>query len=203
MHKTMEAKLKVTDIFETIQGEGGNVGKVAVFIRLAGCNKSCWFCDTSWDNCREYSILEILQELKKYKTKFIVWTGGEPTLQLNREIISVFKQKDYYQAIETNGSNPVPKGIDYIACSPKVGLNVLKKNIEHADEFRYPFGVNVKEPPAIHELPPAKHYFVSPIFDGTRKNHLNKSNLKGCLEFIKAHPEWKISVQVHKLLNIP
>jgi organic radical activating enzyme len=195
--------LKVVEIFRSIQGEGANAGMDATFIRLAGCNMKCSYCDTDFSKGKTYSIDELLKGLQRLGSKNIIWTGGEPTLQLNREIISVFKQKDYYQAIETNGSNPVPKGIDYIACSPKVGLNVLKKNIEHADEFRYPFGVNVKEPPAIHELPPAKHYFVSPIFDGTRKNHLNKSNLKGCLEFIKAHPEWKISVQVHKLLNIP
>jgi len=195
--------LKVVEIFRSIQGEGANAGMDATFIRLAGCNMKCSYCDTDFSKGKTYPIDELLKGLQRLGSKNIIWTGGEPTLQLNREIISVFKQKDYYQAIETNGSNPVPKGIDYIACSPKVGLNVLKKNIEHADEFRYPFGVNVKEPPAIHELPPAKHYFVSPIFDGTRKNHLNKSNLKGCLEFIKAHPEWKISVQVHKLLNIP
>lgn len=197
----MKHKLKVVEIFNSIQGEGANVGKSATFIRLSNCNKNCSFCDTDWDNGTEMTVEEILTEVQRYSSKMIIWTGGEPTLQLTAEILNEFK--NFYQAIETNGTNPVPYGIDYISCSPKVGINTLNRNFDSVDEFRYPVVVGDKIP-SIDELPLATNYFLSPIFVGEEKKRLeiNKKNLDYCLLLIQQDPRWRLSVQLHKLLNV-
>jgi 7-carboxy-7-deazaguanine synthase len=197
----MKSKLKVVEIFNSIQGEGANVGKAATFIRLSNCNKNCSYCDTDWDQGTEMTLEEILAEVQKYTTKMIIWTGGEPTLQLTAEILNEFK--DYYQAIETNGTNPVPYGIDYVSCSPKVATSTLNRNFDSVDEFRFPVVAGDKLP-SIDELPLANNYFLSPIFVGEEKKRLeiNKKNLDYCLELIQQDPRWRLSVQLHKLLNV-
>jgi len=197
----MKLKLKVVEIFNSIQGEGANVGRSATFIRLSNCNKNCSFCDTDWDKGTEMTIEEVLVEVQKYFSNMIIWTGGEPTLQLTSEILSHFK--NYYQAIETNGTNPVPAGIDYISCSPKVELKILKRNFQSVDEFRF-LVVAGDELPSIDDLPRASNYFLSPIFVGEMKKRLeiNRKNLDYCLDVIQQDPRWRLSVQLHKLLNV-
>ena len=197
----MKLKLKVVEIFNSIQGEGANVGRSATFIRLSNCNKNCAYCDTDWDFGTEMTVDEILAEVGKYPDSMIVWTGGEPTLQLTSEILAEFK--DFFQAIETNGTNPVPAGIDYISCSPKVGCEVLKQNFVSVDEFRFPI-IAGDEIPSIDVLPQASNYFLSPIFDGEVKKRveINRANLDYCLSVIQHDPRWRLSVQLHKLINV-
>jgi 7-carboxy-7-deazaguanine synthase len=197
----MKLKLKVVEIFNSIQGEGANVGKSATFVRLSNCNKNCAYCDTDWDFGTEMTVDEILSEVRKYQGSMIVWTGGEPTLQLTSEILAEFKS--YFQAIETNGTNPVPAGIDYISCSPKVGCEMLKQNFGSVDEFRFPV-VAGDEIPSIDVLPHASNYFLSPIFDGEVKKRveINRTNLDYCLSVIQRDPRWRLSVQLHKLINV-
>ena len=111
---------------------------------------------------KEMSINQIKGILSRFKSKTIIWTGGEPTMQLNDEILSHFKE--YYNCIETNGTNPVPRDIDYISCSPKVTVEELNINFPNGvNEIRYPVS---KETiiPRIEDLPKAKHYFLSPVF---------------------------------------
>ncbi len=120
--------LKVSEIFYSLQGEGARIGTPTVFIRLTGCKtKNACFaagikCDTEFESGKELSItdIELWLKLNAPKCKEITWTGGEPTDQLTEEIISYFKNLGFYQAIETSGLNPVPKGIDFICVSPKV-----------------------------------------------------------------------------------
>jgi len=193
--------MKVAEIFYSLQGEGANMGKPAIFIRLAGCNKDCWFCDTNWKNGIEMSIEEILQKIEKYPAKMIIWTGGEPTLQLSNEILHHFTH--YYNCIETNGTNPVPSKIDYIACSPKVDVEVLHKNFDFVNEFRFPYYKEIENTlPKIADLPKADNYFLSPILFGNdifaKKN---RENVISSIDFIKKNPQWRLSVQTHKLLN--
>jgi 7-carboxy-7-deazaguanine synthase len=197
----MKPKLKVVEIFNSIQGEGANVGRSATFIRLSNCNKNCAYCDTDWDKGTEMTLDEVLAEVKKYSSNMIIWTGGEPTLQLTSEILSVFST--YYQAIETNGTNPVPSEIDYISCSPKVEPAILNRNFQTVNEFRYPVVAGDKLP-LIDELPHADNYFLSPVFVGEEKKRLdiNKQNLDYCLAVIQQDPRWRLSVQLHKLLNV-
>ena len=204
---TQNTILKVVEIFQSIQGEGANVGRSAVFVRLANCNKDCWYCDTDWSKGEEMSVLEILKEVKKlskpddYPNNLIIWTGGEPTLQLTDEVLEHFC--DYYNCIETNGTNPVPSRIQYISCSPKVKPDILRKNFSRVNEFRYPIGVGDLLPD-ISELPDSDNYFVSPIFLGEPKKRfqMDDENIKYSLDFVRKNPKWRLSIQLHKFLNI-
>lgn len=196
--------LKVKEIFYSLQGEGARIGVASIFIRLAGCNLSCWFCDTDWSDGKEMTVEEIQKEISKFSCSSIVWTGGEPTLQLTNDILKHFP--DYYNCIETNGTNPVPSLIDYIACAPKkdVCLQTLHKNFpEGVDEFRYPIDAYSNNLlPEINDLPNAKYYYLSPIFTGKERKEINAGNLIYCLKKINEDPRWRLSVQLHKLINI-
>lgn len=199
--------MKVVEIFHSVQGEGANTGKSAVFVRLSQCNKNCWFCDTDWSVGTDMTVEEILTQVKMlskpedYPHNLLIWTGGEPTLQLTDEVLKYFS--DFFNCIETNGSNPVPSLIQYISCSPKVSPTALKKNFTHVNEFRYPVGVG-EELPDISELPYADNYFLSPLFLGQEKRRFEMSleNISFAIEYVKQHPQWRLSLQTHKLLNI-
>ena len=203
-----EIILNVVEIFQSIQGEGANVGRSAIFIRLSGCNKACWYCDTDWSKGDSMSVSQILDEVKKYSksneypNNLIIWTGGEPTLQLTNEVLDYFSE--YYNCIETNGTNPVPSKIQYISCSPKVSPEILKVNFERVNELRYPISVGDLLPD-ISELPEADNYFVSPVFLGEEKRRFQQvdENVKYAIDFVSMNPKWRLSLQLHKLLNIP
>lgn len=191
--------MKVREIFYSIQGEGAKQGTASIFIRLSNCNLNCWFCDTDWSTGTEMSIKEIKKEISKYPCKEIVWTGGEPTLQLTDEILKQFH--GYYHCIESNGTNEIPSLINYIVISPKdTGLH---KSIKKVNEIRIPLS-SLNDYPDVKEYPMADNYFVSPLFLGKPKERfqLNISNIEFCIEFIKKNPEWRLSLQIHKLLKI-
>lgn len=194
--------MKIKEIFYSIQGEGKRQGEPSIFIRLANCNLKCDFCDTDWTNGQEYSLEQIQKEIKHFNCKWIVWTGGEPTMQLTNDIVAYFKQLGYKQAIETNGTNKVPVLIDYISCSPKVNTETLQNNFPNGvNEFRYPFDTKTQIP-KISTLPKANNYFVSPIFTGSNKQEADKTNIEKCISFVLENPDWKLSLQTHKILNI-
>ena len=192
--------LKVNEIFYSIQGEGQRVGTANIFIRLAGCDLTCGFCDTEFESYNEYALPELVQKLNEFDTDCpnIIWTGGEPALQLDMEIVKYFHDNDYYQSIETNGNNKVPAGLDYIVVSPKVAEHVVKKNFKDTivNELRYTrhSGQGIPKPSI-----EAEHKFISPIFNG---NSLDGKNLNHCIKLVKDNPEWKLSIQIHKLLKI-
>ena len=190
-------KLNVNNIFYSIQGEGLRTGTANIFIRLAGCNLSCEFCDTNFIRGREYCLDELQRLIKQhYPCKNIIWTGGEPTLQLNEEIIDYFKLLGYYQAIETNGSNSVPGNIDFVTVSPKKQINIT---IRRADEIKiiYP---HCFKPEILDSINiECKAILLSPCFDGDK---INVSYLKECLRLIKQNPNYRLSMQVHKLIGI-
>lgn len=191
-------KLIVNEIFYSLQGEGGRQGEASIFIRLTKCNLSCSFCDTDFHSGIEISLDDIAEKIKQYPCKWIIWTGGEPTIQLKDEHILFFKQLGYKQAIETNGTKPVSKHIDYITCSPKQNYTKTVEIIPTVDEIRIP--LKVGDPlPCITTLPLADNYYLSPIFDG---NDVNKENISYCVEQILNNPQWKLSLQIHKLINI-
>ncbi|MDR1743765.1 MAG: 7-carboxy-7-deazaguanine synthase QueE [Dysgonamonadaceae bacterium] len=190
--------LTVNEIFYSLQGEGGRTGQPSIFIRLAKCNLACAFCDTDFETGNDLSVAQILNEIGRFGCKWIVWTGGEPTLQLNDAIVAFFKQNGYMQAIETNGTRRVPDGIDYIACSPKQHFDNLRALISRADELRFP--MRKGDPlPDTAILPDAERYFLSPIFDGGRAV---PENIDYCVELVKNNPRWALSLQMHKLIGI-
>ena len=192
-------KLLVNEIFYSLQGEGGRTGKPSIFIRLSKCNLRCSFCDTEFDTGEEMTLEEILNEINQYGCKWIIWTGGEPTLQLTEEVVTFFKDNQFLQAIETNGTRKVPEGIDYITCSPKQNFEKIKTLIPHTQELRFPIQ-NGDPLPDISVLPTAENYFLSPIFDADK---LNKDNMDYCVQMVKENPQWSLSVQLHKLIQIP
>lgn len=198
-------KLKVSEIFYSLQGEGNRTGTPTVFIRLQGCKakNACARqgikCDTEFESGKEITVKEILKwiESNAKNCKEITWTGGEPTDQLTEEIITVFKNKGYYQAIETSGLNPTPKGIDFICVSPKVAEHIVKRNFpDGVNELRY---VRHKGQEIPNPQIKAKHYYISPHSDGF---NINKENLNHCIKLILNNPQWKLSIQNHKLWNI-
>lgn len=190
--------LTVNEIFYSLQGEGGRTGEASIFIRLSKCNLACVFCDTEYESGKEMSVQEILDEIGQFGCKWIIWTGGEPALQLTDEIVQFFKQHGYLQAIETNGTRELPTGLDYITCSPKQNFRRIKKIIPQVDELRFP--MQKGDPlPDISILPPAKKYLLSPIFD---EQNVIQENVDYCIELIKQNPQWALSLQTHKLIGI-
>ncbi|MCS7029198.1 MAG: 7-carboxy-7-deazaguanine synthase QueE [Bacteroidia bacterium] len=190
-------ELKVNEIFYTLQGEGARVGCPSIFIRLSHCDKTCPFCDTEFESGKILTVGQIYENIQNYPCQWIVWTGGEPTLQLTSQIVQFFKDKGYKQAIETHGGNKVPAGIDYIAVSPKVAEHVLAQNFpDGVQELRYIRHVGQAIPqPKIK----AEHYFISPEFNGDVPVY---ENIAYCIELVKQHPQWRLSVQMHKFLKI-
>lgn len=190
--------MKINEIFYSVQGEGRRAGEASIFIRLSECDLTCGFCDTEFESGKEMSVQELADHLSQYPCRWIVWTGGEPTLQLTTGIVAFFKGLDYRQAIETNGNNPAPKGLDWVCVSPKVAEHVVSKNFpEGVDELRYVRHANQMAVPS--PTVKAKHLYLSPRFDG---NDLNKKNLEKCFNLILENPEWKLSLQSHKLMNV-
>jgi 7-carboxy-7-deazaguanine synthase len=188
--------MKVNEIFYSLQGEGNRVGDPSIFIRLSNCNLTCSFCDTEFESYIEMSIDEILNECKKYNCKWIVWTGGEPTLQLNKDIVDIFKNNGYKQAIETNGTNKIDYDIDWITISPKVAEHVLVKNFSKVNELKYVIhkGKGIPKP-----LLNADNYYISPKSSG---DVIVKENIDYCIKLCLENPTWKLTLQNHKLWRI-
>lgn len=192
--------LHVNEIFYSLQGEGGRTGEASIFIRLTKCNLQCDFCDTDFETGKDLSLEEILQIISSFPGKWIIWTGGEPCLQLNDQVLSFFKEKGYKQAIESNGTFTFSSLLDYTVCSPKGNPSYAKIKNPKVNEIRIP----VKKGdiiPEMTELPLSEQYFLSPIF--TANPQETEQNIHYCVETIKLHPEWKLSLQVHKLIHIP
>lgn len=198
-------KLKVSEIFYSLQGEGARIGTPTVFVRLQGCKaKNACFqlgikCDTEFESGKEMSVDEILEYIEKKCNgcKEITWTGGEPLDQLTDEITEFFANKGYLQAIETSGLHAAVKNLDFICVSPKVAEHVIKKNFpDGVNELRYVrhAGQDIPKPSIV-----AQHYWISPHSDGWT---INGENLKHCIELCKANPKWKLSIQNHKVWSI-
>lgn len=190
--------LNVNEIFYSLQGEGGRTGQASIFIRLAKCNLACSFCDTDFERGVKMKLEEVLNEIESWPCKWIVWTGGEPTLQLTDEVVEFFKERGYSQAIETNGTRRVPKGIDYITCSPKQYFEKVKELIPIVDELRFP--IEKGDPlPDITILPKSERYLLSPIFDNQK---MIPENVDYCISLVRLNPVWALSLQTHKLIGI-
>ncbi len=198
--------LLVNEIFYSIQGEGARAGSANVFIRLQGCQAkhACFAsgvrCDTEFESGREMMIPELIRYVKQFNCRNIIWTGGEPAAQLTEEIVAHFAEHFFYQSIETSGLLTVPKNLDWITISPKVAEHVLEKNFNDLpvkiSELRYVRHAGQEIPkPALE----ADHYFISPHSDG---DQLNSENLKHCIELVKKHPKWKLSLQMHKIWKV-
>jgi len=198
-------KLNVSEIFYSLQGEGARIGTPTIFIRLQGCKtKNACFaagivCDTEFESGKEMPLeaIKTWLEVNSNNCKEITWTGGEPLDQLTDEIVSYFKELGYYQAIETSGLQPPVKGLDFICVSPKVAEHVVKKNFpDGVSELRY---VRHKGQDAPQPSVKAEHYWLSPHSDGYE---INSENMKHCIQLCLDNPQWKLSLQNHKIWNV-
>ena len=177
---------KINEIFYSLQGEGFHTGTPAVFVRFSGCNLKCSFCDTRHEEGILMSDEEILQTISVFPSNVIILTGGEPSLWIDQTFIDLLHRAGKYTCIETNGTNPLPEGIDWVTCSPK-GAPL---RLSHMDEVKVVYtGQDLTE----YENLKATWHFLQPC---------SCRNIKEVVEYILDHPRWRLSLQTHKLINI-
>jgi 7-carboxy-7-deazaguanine synthase len=209
----------VREIFYTLQGEGAQAGRPAVFLRFAGCNlwsgreadragAICQFCDTDFVGTDgpgggRFATAEALARAvagywpgnaEPAGRPLVVCTGGEPLLQLDAPLIEGLHQAGFEIAIETNGTLPVPPGIDWVCVSPKAGAELI---VTSGDELKLVYPQQGGEPSRYQDLG-FRHFFLQPM-DGPDRVCNTEAAVRYCL----AHPRWRLSLQTHKLLGIP
>jgi 7-carboxy-7-deazaguanine synthase (Cx14CxxC type) len=208
----------VKEIYYTLQGEGAQTGRAAVFCRFAGCNlwsgresdraeAKCRFCDTdfvgvdgpgggSFDSAEDLAeaIWHAWPADFSQGRRFVVCTGGEPLLQLDAKLIVALHGRDFEIAVETNGTIAAPDGVDWLCVSPKAGAELAQRS---GDELKLVFpqlGVD----PVEFEALAFRHFFLQPM-DGPSREAYTGLALRYCL----GHPQWRLSLQTHKFLGIP
>ena len=180
---------RVNEIFRSLQGEGYHTGTPAVFVRLSGCNLHCNFCDTRHETFTLMTAADIATAVRHYDTPLIVLTGGEPSLQLDTTLINALRALHRTLCIETNGIRPLPDGIDWVTCSPKANSTLA---LDKADEVKIVYtGQDVE---AMRRSINAPHYFLQPC---------SNRNTQQTVDYILAHPHWRLSLQTHTLIHIP
>lgn len=187
---------KVNEIFYSVQAEGTFAGKPSVFIRLCGCNLACPWCDTKYHTKGEFYTKEEIEEKVNFLTHGnkdvnIVFTGGEPTLQLKEDEPLL---EGYFRAIETNGTKKVPSWLDWITCSPKSDIDFSAIG-RAPDEIKvvYEYGRDKYLKSLLNLNIPL---FIQPLEEN------GKMNIAEVFDFIKANPKYRLSLQFHKLIHV-
>ena len=204
----------VKEIFYTLQGEGAQAGRAAVFLRFAGCNlwtgreedrasAQCRFCDTDFAGGDKYADAALLADAVAALwpapagaagVPYVVCTGGEPTLQLDAALIDALHARGFEIAIETNGTRPLPAGIDWVCVSPKAGTELV---VTAGDEIKLVWPQDGIDPAALAGLA-FRHHFLQPM-DGTAR----AAATAACVRYCLTHPRWRLSLQTHKIIGIP
>lgn len=207
----------IKEIFYTLQGEGAHAGRPAVFCRFSGCNlwsgresdrasAVCQFCDTDFVGtdgegggkfagaAALAAAIDSLWPAGHASSKYVVFTGGEPLLQLDAALIDAMHAAGFTIAIETNGTLPVPPGVDWICVSPKMGAPLV---VSGGSEIKVVIPQTGQDLARYEQLD-FQHYFVQPM-DGP----LADFNTRLAIETCKRNPKWNLSLQTHKLLQIP
>ena len=196
--------LRVNDIFYSLQGEGHNVGRAAVFIRFAGCNLRCPFCDTDFESFREMTADEIIEAIAPFESRFVVLTGGEPTLQVDEAFVDLLHTHGYEVAMESNGTIPAPRNLDWLTVSPKRSLKEgWGIETRSPDEIKIVFTSAEDVETICGSLKPTRlgaSLYLQPCDTGDVER--NRSIVVACVDYIKRHPEWRLSLQTHKLIGI-
>ena len=207
------------EMYYTLQGEGAHAGRAAVFCRFAGCNlwtgreqdraqAVCTFCDTDFVGTAgpgggKFATATSLADavashwpVQAGGTRYVVCTGGEPLLQLDVPLIEAFHARGFEVAVETNGTQPAPAGLDWICVSPKAGAPLV---LTAGDELKlvYPQREPEAQPERFEHLG-FRHFFLQPM-DGPAR----VANTAAAVAYCLAHPRWRMSLQTHKLLGIP
>lgn len=192
--------MKVTEIFYTLQGEGYHSGTPAVFVRLSGCNLHCPFCDTQHESGSEMSEAEIVERVRQWPARLTVITGGEPSLQLTATLVDALHKAGKYVAVETNGTHPLPTNVDWVTLSPKdlfIGPQAAPV-LTHVDELKVVYDGEHEPQPYSHI--DVRHRFLQPC--DTNDPARNEQITAATVGYIKHHPQWRLSLQIHKILNI-
>jgi len=207
----------VKEIFYTLQGEGANTGRAAVFCRFAGCNlwtgrerdraeAVCQFCDTDFVGTDgpgggSFATAESLAAAVAAAwpngasgRRFVVCTGGEPLLQVDHSLLAALHAAGFEVAVETNGTLRPVAGIDWVCVSPKAGAPL---EVRGGDEIKLVFPQPGAEPERFERLD-FRHFFLQPM-DGPER----QANTEAALRYCLSHPRWRLSLQTHKLLGIP
>jgi 7-carboxy-7-deazaguanine synthase len=209
----------VKEIYYTLQGEGANTGRAAVFCRFTGCNlwsgreedratAICQFCDTDFigtdgpgggrfpsaNDLARAVAAEWRAPKNQLVRPLVVCTGGEPLLQLDEDLVSAFHNQGFEVAVETNGTRPCPHGVDWVCLSPKAGTDLV---IRSGQELKLIYPQEGAEP-EMYEGLDFKHFFLQPM-DGPAQKVNTELAVKYCLD----HPQWRLSLQAHKLIGIP
>jgi 7-carboxy-7-deazaguanine synthase len=207
----------VKEIFPTLQGEGRNAGRAAVFCRFAGCNlwsgreedratATCRFCDTDFvgtdgagggrftDAERLARAIRATWPAATTENALVIITGGEPLLQLDEPLIAALHAEGFEIAVETNGTIEPPRGIDWLCVSPKAGSDLL---VLRGDELKLVYPQEGAEPERFAGLD-FTHFLLQPM-DGPNR----AANTRAAIDYCLAHPQWRLSVQTHKYLGIP
>lgn len=214
---------RVNEIFYTLQGEGAHSGIPAVFVRLSGCNLRCPWCDTEFADYREMSADEVVAEvcslydLQNPRRKMVVLTGGEPSLQMDKPLVDALHAAGFYICIETNGTHPLPEGIDWITCSPKetslqhsAVSGQAPLALKRVNEVKVVF-TGTYDPEVWRSQLEAEHWMLQPLrFTGEWLiDHAvdeweddRNDNLDDTVRYILAHPFWRLSVQLHKIVGL-
>jgi 7-carboxy-7-deazaguanine synthase (Cx14CxxC type) len=218
----MNKILKIKEAFYTLQGEGARAGQASVFIRFSKCNlwngkesgraaAVCNFCDTDingtdGENGGEYTVTELrdlavkLWPDMKAGTPYIVFTGGEPALQLTEELVQSFQDAGFECAVESNGTLPLPANLDWVCISPKGQSKVI---INTCHELKLVYPQSDIQPSQVEHIK-ANHYFLSPMADYGIENSgmIIRENMQSATQYCLKNPKWRISLQTHKLLGI-
>lgn len=191
----------INEVFYSLQGEGVRAGTPNIFVRFQGCNQRCavgthgFDCDTEFMSGRKVALDDLVAEANSIGNgcDAVIFTGGEPGLQLDAAVVRAFKAHGYYTAIETNGSIDVSGlGLDWVCVSPKFAEHTLKQITAH--EVKYVRSVGQGIP---RSAVTAQNYLISPAFtpDG-----LSRETLEWCIRLCKENPPWRLSLQLHKLV---
>ncbi len=223
---------RVNHIFYSLQGEGYNTGRAAVFVRFAGCNLRCPFCDTQFDSFTEMTVDDIIATmttviaasthdganpartatiaLPQTSRLLAVLTGGEPTLQVDETLVERLHAEGYEVAMESNGTRPAPRNLDWLTVSPKSIPLPFHKEGKKADELKVVFDEHTNPDTFLSSLfsfhtHNGEDYlqpwlFLQPCDTGDTER--NAAIMETCVDYIKQHPQWRLSLQTHKLIGI-
>lgn len=211
----------VNEMYFTLQGEGEHTGRPAVFLRFAGCNlwsgresdraaAVCRFCDTDFVGtagpgggkfATALALAEAASGLwpdcsSRHARPYIVCTGGEPLLQLDVELIVALQRLGFEVAVETNGTLPAPAELDWVCVSPKGASKIVQTS---GDELKlvYPQEEPAAQPERFADFDFA-YFFLQPLDDGNRE-----ANTQAAIDYCRKHPQWRLSLQTHKIIGIP
>jgi len=202
-----EPLLRISEIFYSLQGEGFHSGTPAVFVRGAGCNLACVFCDTDFSLKERLSPEEIVERIAEHPAKFVILTGGDPAIQAAgfRRLVELLHERGYYVAMETNGTSQDTLGVDWVTVSPKLsqgGQWLLRKGHELKLVYEGQDLSFFEDSDFGHYLLQPKEIRTGTFGKGDRDVAATHREWERTVAALLAHPRWKLSFQIHKELGL-